>query len=61
MESIDTASNKKKRQYNFMCEDELIEKLQKVAEIESEKTMFDVTVSSVIRKALVETVRKYGL
>jgi len=50
-----------KRQYNFMIDDDIIEKLHEVAAIEKQKTLFDITVSDIVRKSLIETLKAYGV
>lgn len=44
-----------------MIEDDIIEKLHQVAAIEKQNTLFDVTVSDIVRRSLVETLKKYNL
>lgn len=61
MENPSTQHKVTKRQYTFMCEDEIIEKLRAIAAYEKEQTMFDVTISDLIRRALVETLKKYNM
>ena len=48
-----------KQQFNIRLDSELKEKLEKIAEIEKEKTGYPVTVSSLSRKILTDFINNY--